>query len=242
MRSRLSRRGIVFLIAGLLAGLGLGGGIAATLAQPTPTTIRACVANNTGSVRLVSSNASCYANEHVVEWSATGGVGPQGPPGQPGQPGPAGPAGQAGPPGPPGATGPSDVWVASNPTPVRLPFAGVGSGTPTVVNLWTVTTSGGYLVDGDVTIDSELGVGFADSVAPSNMRCHLHVNGIEVSGSSDQVVPNHAHMAQQLVAGDVVTLVCSQDISDNSPPFFVESSTITAQLVGALHVSTVTLP
>ena len=81
MRKRVGRRSVLLLVAGLLAGLGIGGGVAATLAQPTPATIRACVANNTGSVRLVAANASCFANEHVVEWAANGTAGPPGPPG-----------------------------------------------------------------------------------------------------------------------------------------------------------------
>jgi hypothetical protein len=226
----------LLLVAGLLAGLGIGGGVAATLAQPTPATIRACVANNTGAVRLVAANASCFANEHVVEWAANGTAGPPGPPG------PQGVQGPPGAPGAPGPTGPSDSWVVTNPNPVLLAFPGTGSGTPTLVVAWIVEQTGSYLVTGVTTLDADiLNGGMADAVSPTSMRCHLQVNGIEVTDSSDQYLSNQAHAALALNAGDFVGLVCSQEAILTLPPSFgfsVQPSTITATLVGALHEST----
>jgi hypothetical protein len=129
---------------------------------------------------------------------------------------------------------------------VLLPFTGIGSGTPTLVVTWTVEQSGSYLVTGVTTLDADiLTGGFADAVSPSNMRCQLQVNGVDVPDSSDQYLSNQAHAALALNAGDVIGLVCSQDAIPSLPPSFgfsVQPSTITATLVGALHTSTYFVP
>ena len=69
--TRFSRVGVI-AIACLLAGLALGVGLMSTAASPNPPAqIKACVANNTGVTRIVTANTNCYANEHVVTWSAS---------------------------------------------------------------------------------------------------------------------------------------------------------------------------
>ena len=134
--------------------------------------------------------------------------------------------------------------MVTNPDPVLLPFSGIGSGTPTLVDKWIVEQSGSYLVTGVATLDANiLNLATADAVAPSNMRCVLQVNAAEVLNSSDQYLSNQAHAALALNAGDIVGLVCSQEaIFTGSPGFFVQPSTITATLVGALHESTYSAP
>ena len=94
-------------------------------AQAEVTLIHACVAEpgsshsaknleglpNTGSVRIVSSEADCRASERYVFWNQqgvqgeTGPVGPQGPQGETGPIGPEGPIGPQGLPGDPGPAG-----------------------------------------------------------------------------------------------------------------------------------------
>jgi hypothetical protein len=69
--TRIPRIGVIAL-ACLLAGLALGVGLMSTAASPSPSAeIKACVANNTGMTRIVAASTNCFANEHVVTWSAS---------------------------------------------------------------------------------------------------------------------------------------------------------------------------
>jgi hypothetical protein len=129
----MSRRATIGICAVvfLVAGAGIGAGVTAFAVTPDPS-VHACVANNTGAVRIVSANASCYSNEHTLTWSITGPIGPigpqgiQGPQGVQGIPGVTGPQGPQGPQGAQGLTGAtgaagaagaagvSDTYVARN--------------------------------------------------------------------------------------------------------------------------------
>jgi hypothetical protein len=80
----------------------------AAQAQSVPTTIYACVNNNSGNIKIVSASTTCGGNSTKISWNttgppgpagATGPQGPQGNPGAPGQSGSPGPQGQTGPPG-----------------------------------------------------------------------------------------------------------------------------------------------
>ena len=98
----------------LLAAVG-GGAFAATTGggHSTTETITACAAKSSGSMRLVSSGASCRANERRLVWNVRGPKGSAGPPGPAGPAGAPGPAGERGPQGEqglqgvPGAAGPA---------------------------------------------------------------------------------------------------------------------------------------
>ena len=71
-------------------------------------TIRSCVANNTGQVRIVGATEACKNNETLREWSIQGPPGPKGDTGATGAtgaPGPKGDTGAAGATGAPGAKG-----------------------------------------------------------------------------------------------------------------------------------------
>ncbi len=92
-------------LLGLVAVLVLAAGGAATFAWAQTndtTTIRACVDNDNGRVRIVRANQNCQRGETAESWNITGPQGPQGLQGQPGrdgrdgQPGPQGPAGSNG--------------------------------------------------------------------------------------------------------------------------------------------------
>lgn len=75
----------------------------AAIAQTTSSaTIVACVAENTGLVRIVNSTGACRPNEGATSWSQQG---PQGPPGPIGPVGPQGVQGDVGPQGPQGLQG-----------------------------------------------------------------------------------------------------------------------------------------
>jgi hypothetical protein len=67
--------------------------------------IHACVAVETGVVRIVPTQEACTAQEAARSWGVIGAVGPQGPKGEPGEPGPAGAQGAQGVPGPAGPAG-----------------------------------------------------------------------------------------------------------------------------------------
>jgi len=74
----------------------------ATLALADGGTIRACVNNNSGTIKLVNSPDDCHKNDQYLEWNI---VGPQGPQGSQGEQGPQGATGAQGPQGPQGETG-----------------------------------------------------------------------------------------------------------------------------------------
>lgn len=131
----------------LAVGIGIGAGVTA-LAIPADPDVHACVANNTGTARIVSATARCYANEHAVEWSITGPQGPQGPQGDPGPAGPAGPqclTGAAGAIGATGATAANAIFT---------------SGT---------FTASGPLADSGIVITSLLTGDAAGGIAPNQM-------------------------------------------------------------------------
>jgi hypothetical protein len=73
--------------------------------QPAVTTLYACVNNNTGAIRIVTSKTTCKPTEHEIQWNQTGPQGPKGPAGPQGQTGAQGAQGQAGAQGIRGQTG-----------------------------------------------------------------------------------------------------------------------------------------
>lgn len=94
---------VVVAVASAALTASIAGGVA--MAQ-TSGTITACVADNSGNVRIVGSSADCKPNEMATAWSQQGPQGPQGPQGVPGPQGPHGVPGPEGPQGPQGPTGP----------------------------------------------------------------------------------------------------------------------------------------
>jgi hypothetical protein len=89
----------------VVVGAVTGGGIAIGAPDGPEATFRACVAQDSGRVRLVDAQAACGAAEVPLSWARAGGpVGPPGPAGTEGPPGPPGPPyeGRRGEPGAPG--------------------------------------------------------------------------------------------------------------------------------------------
>jgi hypothetical protein len=133
----------------VLVGAGIGAGVTVFAVTPDPS-VHACVANNTGSARIVGATVSCYSNEHALTWSITGPIGPvgpqgiqgvQGPQGLQGATGATGPRGQQGPQGSSGAQGPagmSDTYVD------RDLFTELGSGGAVVASV--NVPAGSYLI------------------------------------------------------------------------------------------------
>jgi len=56
-----------FIVIGTLLAVGLIGG--ATLALADGDTIRACVNNNSGTIKLVGSTGECKNNDQYIEWN-----------------------------------------------------------------------------------------------------------------------------------------------------------------------------
>jgi type VI secretion system Hcp family effector len=75
-------------------------------AAKNPGTIRACVHDKTGAVRIVDDADECRSHEHLVSWNRKGPAGPQGPIGPAGPIGPQGGVGATGAQGPIGPEGP----------------------------------------------------------------------------------------------------------------------------------------
>jgi hypothetical protein len=78
------------------------GGIALASQGHHPSSIHACVNNDTGTVHIAR---HCTNGERSLSWNRQGPAGPAGPSGPAGTQGPRGSAGPSGPPGPPGAPG-----------------------------------------------------------------------------------------------------------------------------------------
>jgi len=83
-------------------------------ADTTPTTYYACVGNNLGTIRMISSSGTCTQYEHEISWNNVGPQGSAGPAGPQGPKGDAGPTGSTGPQGPQGDTGPAGPSGLSN--------------------------------------------------------------------------------------------------------------------------------
>jgi hypothetical protein len=206
---------IALLVAGLVAGFGLGAGALATVAQTGDgAQLHACVANNTGIVRLVNAGANCYSNEHAVAWSATG------------------PAGATGATGAQGERGPSDVYVQE-----QVGVINHLSYTPqeTIVS-FTAPTPGSYVLQSRVQVEQH-GVDMS-----LEATCELQVNGATIGSpvtvsspsslvSSDIIAIVRNDAATTLAAGDQVRVICGV------PSFATYSrGYLQAQLVGNLHV------
>ncbi len=85
------------IVLGFGAGCALVGaivavfGIAHAQVVPGDTTIRACVANLNGVVRIVGGTTACRSTETLTTWNASGQPGPKGDKGDKGDPGDAKP-------------------------------------------------------------------------------------------------------------------------------------------------------
>lgn len=110
----------VYLVAGLIFGALLVGGVAvAAIPSTTTNLITACVSKQSGAVRIIDYQAGkrCTLKERTVSWNqrgatgargatgTRGATGPRGAPGPSGAPGPTGPTGIPGPAGSPGQSG-----------------------------------------------------------------------------------------------------------------------------------------
>ena len=205
---------LALLAAGLVAGFGVGAGVISTVAQSGDTTqLHACVANNTGVVRLVNASAQCYGNEHTVAWSVSG------------------PDGAAGAPGAQGERGPSDVYVQE-----QVGVIDHGNGTPqeTIVS-FTPPVAGSYVLQSRVQVTQDV-----ITVSPE-VTCALMLNGVTVGAPITVSIPasllesvNSVEVrndaASALDAGDLVTLHC-----DVSGGVTYSGGYLQAQLVGNLH-------
>jgi hypothetical protein len=102
VRGRFTRRAWRF-VAAAVALVGIGAGVAySSGTSGSAATLTACVRDNDGAMRLVSSSATCKNNESPVTWQVQG---PQGVPGPKGDKGDKGDTGADGAPGTPGAKG-----------------------------------------------------------------------------------------------------------------------------------------
>lgn len=90
------------IIAATAASVVLSGGLALAQSDEVSPVFVACVSNETGALRMISSAeaTSCRSGERQISWNQ---IGPAGAPGPVGASGAAGPAGPAGAPGAPGA-------------------------------------------------------------------------------------------------------------------------------------------
>ena len=79
------------LVTGILLSVGM-----MTIISAQGDVITACVNNQNGNTRIVSSSADCRNSEHSIQWNTQGEAGPQGPAGLVGPIGPQGPAGVSG--------------------------------------------------------------------------------------------------------------------------------------------------
>ncbi len=111
------RSPVVAAIASAAVTAGVVGGVA--IAQTAPTTINACVANQTGSVRIVGGASDCKANESFTTWNQKGEKGDQGLQGLKGDPGDKGDPGADGTDGRDGVSGRQVVsgeWIVPSGT------------------------------------------------------------------------------------------------------------------------------
>ncbi len=108
-------------LAGLVAGAVAAGAGVAVAAQTSDVELHACRLDSNGLMRMITSGASCNANETLVTWNQQGiqgvagergATGPAGPQGEPGPAGPQGEAGATGAPGPAGPQGPPNTQLA----------------------------------------------------------------------------------------------------------------------------------
>ena len=102
-------RARAWAVAGVVAGLGLGGGVAVATMPTSTEVISGCV-NPSGVLRVINpATQTCGGNETPLSWNQTGPegpMGPQGPQGPQGEVGPVGPVGPQGETGPVGPVGP----------------------------------------------------------------------------------------------------------------------------------------
>jgi hypothetical protein len=121
------------------------GGSAYAVSTSTPTgVLKACVANQTGAMRLLR-QGSCKHSEHMVKWNIAGPAGPAG--AQGGQ-------GAQGPPGPAGTVDTSNFYTEAESDARYLPIGGTAADSS---ELGGVAASG-YLAAGGTAADSsELG-------------------------------------------------------------------------------------
>jgi hypothetical protein len=204
---------VALLVAGLVAGFGLGAGAIATVALTDDgAELHACVANNTGVMRLVDAGVTCYSNEHATAWSATG------------------PAGAS---GVPGERGPSDMYVQEQDgviTHLNI------SNDETIVS-FTAPAAGSYVLQSRVQVEQPAAV--VSSIA---ITCELKVNSTTIGSpitvsipaslaTSDNFATVRNDAATTLNAGDQARLSCFV-------PGFTTFSRgyLQAQLVGNLHV------
>lgn len=216
--ARFSRAGMIG-VACLVAGLAAGAGLMSTLAQPASTQLQACVANNTGVMRLVNAGATCYLNEHTVTWNAEGQQGLQGPPGAQ------------------GPIGPSNAYVIRQSGPVfGIPSPPVPPGVillgGTSVLAFVAPETAPYLLTAQLDVDAEFGG-----------RCQFEINDAVVGQgaaipSSAGAVTIEIHDALNLNAGDFVNLACGNSILGMT----VTNASLTALRVGQLNVTVIPPP
>ena len=184
-------------------------GTAATAAAATPGVISVCL-SKIGTLRLVTSTASCLKTETPLSWNQTGpqgpvgatgatgaiGVtgpaGPQGPSGAPGSAGPQGPVGPqgltgpAGPPGPQGPTAPSAPSVPTNVSAV--------SGWESATVSWAASVDHGGALDPYVV-----------TATPGGQTCSTAGTSCTVSGLTNQTSYTFTVTASN-IAGSVTSL------------------------------------
>jgi hypothetical protein len=213
----------------LAVGLGVGVGVTA-FAIPADPSVHACVANNTGAVRIVSASTHCYSNEHALTWSITGPPGPIGPQGPHGPAGPTGPQGVQGPIGLTGATGPAGPAGPAGAAGVTAVYADDGASTYVNLNGTVVASvvvpAGTYLIQGSATITS-----FNDD--EQSAGCDFGPltgfgQNADLGGSGDPGQRQNISVLGWATVGDNTTIVLNCFTHNGK----VEASTLTATKVG----------
>lgn len=172
--------------------------------------IHGCYAKSGGSLRVIDASVTnCSKSETALDWNIQGQQGPQGPQGQQGATGPQGapgPQGAAGPPGPAGPQGPSGLSHGYLASTSNVPVAAAPAYSQVAV------LSG--VPDGNYMVSAQIGVGDTGGSNP-DIRCHVSVNGNELSGTDSKAPGSDSEATLTIVSaaplsggGNSVSVAC----------------------------------
>jgi hypothetical protein len=162
--------------------------------------IHGCYARSGGALRVIDASVTnCAKTETALNWNVQGQQGPQGvqgPQGDTGPQGSAGPQGAAGPQGPAGPPGPSGLshgYLASSSD------APVG-GAPAYSQVAQISS----VPDGSYMLAAQIWAEDSGSDTP-DLRCHISVNGSELSGTDSQSPGARAEATMTIVSADTMS-------------------------------------
>jgi hypothetical protein len=201
--------------------------------QPAVTTLYACVNNNTGAIRIVTSKTTCKPTEHEIQWNQTGPQGPKGPAGPQGQTGAQGAQGQAGAQGIRGQTGAQGI---PGPAGISAGVFGWGGGVflapyPGVVVAQTaaVQTSGTYFISASALLSIDVNdYAFCYVTPTSSETDDAFYGGGGVSNSLQQASVTDSWF---LGVGDSIQMMCFNGITGGNT--YTPDTTITATLINS---------